>query len=659
MSTYAYAAKDKTVKTVIRSWQLPLPTQLADTTGIDTSMVNLPMHTPLDDYSISNVFNANFISPAQSRIYFDRQEMVEDLFGRQYEPYLKTGHNVQFYNTTVPYSKIAYKRGFTTYHEENEINFLFTANLTKRLNLGTEINYLSGAGHYQNQQGKLFNGSVWTSYHGDHYGLEAAVTWNSLKNFENGGLRDTADINSTLRPEDMPTRIHAMSGYKYTTALLHHYYHLCKTHETHDTIEVMNGLGEMERRDTMHLTYEPILTFAHTFDLNNSVRQYKEKSVPSDFYPETLRNLQATNDSSNVLTLRNTLTVTFEEAFNRLLRFGANVYAVNECQRYLRSDGIDKKMVDRIQKGDETLWNNQSPVTIQRIPDNIFWYQWWNNTFVGGSLYKNQGNWIRYGVNGDVCLLGYKLGEFQVNGHVNLDFPIRTSKLYVNANAYVRSETPTYYQQNYISNHYIWHNHFRQMFRYYVGGEVGCPTKWINAAAKVSFENRQNYIYSGYDGRLAQADRHIQILAAQARVDFTTPWVVLENTVVYQLSSSELLPLPAITLYHNLYYHGFWFKRAMEAQIGADFRYHTRYYAPLLNPATGQFQLQNEMQIGNYPILNVYANFYVKLLHLKFFAQYTHINHLFMQRNTHALVMAGYPYNPDIFRAGLSFHFFK
>lgn len=629
MSTCAYAAKEPTVKTVIRSWQLPLPMLLADTVGIDTSMVNLPMRTPLDDYSISNVFNANFISPAQSRIYFDRKEKIEDIFGRQYEPYLKTGHNVQFYNTTVPYSKIAYKRGFTTYHEENEINFLFTGNLTKRLNLGTEINYLSGAGHYQDQQGKLFNGSVWGSYNGNHYGLEAAVTWNSLKNFENGGIRDTADINSSLRPEDIPTRMHGMSGYKYTTALLHHYYHLCKTTEVHDTIEVMNGLGEMERVDTMHLEYQPIITFAHTFDLNNSVRQYKEKSVPNDFYAETLLDPKATNDSTNALTLRNTITVTFEEAFNRLLRFGANVYAVNECQRYLQTH------------------------------DSTRSYRWWNNTFVGGSIYKNQGNWIRYGVNGDVCLVGQKLGEFQVNGHVNLDFPIRGCNLQVNADAYVRSETPTFYQQNFVSNHFIWHNHFKPMFRYYVGGEVKCPTRWVKLGAKVNFENRQNYIYSDYDGHLAQSDKHIQILAAEARVDFTTPWIVLENTVVYQLSSSERLPLPTITLYHNLYYHGYWFKRAMEAQIGADFRYHTRYYAPLLNPATGQFQLQNDMLIGNYPVLNVYANFYVKLLHLKFFAQYTHINHLFMQRDTHALIMAGYPYNPDIFRAGLSFHFFK
>lgn len=653
--------KEKTVKTVLRSWQLPLPTQLPDTVAIDTSMLHMPMRSPLNDYSISNVWNGNIVSPVQSRLYFDRHDEIEDIFGRQYEPYLITGHNVRFYNTTVPYSKIAYKRSFVTYHEENEINFLFTGNLTRRINLGTEMNYLTGAGRFANQQGKIFNGSAWGSYSGDKYSLEATVTWNTLKNFENGGIRDTSDLNSTLKAEDIPTRLHAMSGYKYISALLHHHYSICKSIDVHDTLEVMNGLGEMEQIDTIRTSYLPILTIAHTFDINNSTRQYLEtKNVGTNqgFYPETYRNPTETRDTSNVLTLRNTITITFEEEFNRLLRFGANVYATNEFQRFIRHEGIAPSMYD-----DKPLVINPHEniiMTAHRMDDNVYTNQWWNNTFVGGSIYKNRGRWIRYGADGDVCLVGYKIGDFHVNGHVKTEIPLgKKYSMFIQAKAYVRSESPTYYQQNYISNHYIWHNTFSKMFRYYVKGELRIPTQWVKPAVEVGFENRQNYIYADRDGLLKQADHHIQILAVTGKIDLTTPWINWDNNVTYQLSSSEKIPLPAITLYSNLYYHGFWFKKAMEAQIGTDLRFHTRYYAPVLNPATGQFQLQQDMLIGNYPILNVYGNFYVKLLHLKFFIQYTHINHLFMQRNTNALITAGYPYNPDQLRVGVAFHFFK
>lgn len=97
----------------------------------------------------------------------------------------------------------------------------------------------------------------------------------------------------------------------------------------------------------------------------------------------------------------------------------------------------------------------------------------------------------------------------------------------------------------------------------------------------------------------------------------------------------------------------------MDAQIGVDMRYFTSYYAPILNPATAQFCVQNTTKVGNYPILNVYANFYVRSLHLRFFAHYTHFNHLFMKSTPNYFAMPGYPMNPDIFRAGLAWHFYK
>ena len=122
--------------------------------------------------------------------------------------------------------------------------------------------------------------------------------------------------------------------------------------------------------------------------------------------------------------------------------------------------------------------------------------------------------------------------------------------------------------------------------------------------------------------------------------------------------ASKELPVPAVVLYHNLYYHGTWFK-ALDTQIGVDLRYFTRYNGQILCPATGQFCVQDQVKIGNYPFLSVYANFYVRLLHLKFYVQYTHFNHLFMKQNIDYLAMPSYPMNPDIFRLGILWHFYK
>lgn len=143
-------------------------------------------------------------------------------------------------------------------------------------------------------------------------------------------------------------------------------------------------------------------------------------------------------------------------------------------------------------------------------------------------------------------------------------------------------------------------------------------------------------------------------------MDITTPWVNLENRIVYQHSTNDaVVSVPALVLYHNLYYHGSWFKRALDTQFGVDLRYFTRYHAPVFDPASGQFCAQTGVMVGNYPVMSVYAGLFVRRLRLRFFAQYQHLNHLFMKDNTDRLTMPGYAMNPDVFRAGLVWQFYK
>jgi hypothetical protein len=173
---------------------------------------------------------------------------------------------------------------------------------------------------------------------------------------------------------------------------------------------------------------------------------------------------------------------------------------------------------------------------------------------------------------------------------------------------------------------------------------------------KIGFENITQHIYFDSDGTPKQMEGNIQVVSADLQLNITTPWVNLDNSLVYQYSSSDKMPLPAFTLYSNLYYHGRWAK-ALDVQIGANLRFFTRYYAPLLNPALGQFCIQNQEQVGNYPVMDVYANFYVRSLRLKLFAQYQHFNASFMNRQY--FEMPGYPMAPDMFRAGIAWHFYK
>ena len=648
-------AAEKAVPTIIRAWKLDAWTGVADTlAGIDSSYINYPMRDRLNDYSISNVTNSNLISPSQSRIYFARQKNIDFIFADAYTPYIITPQQVKYYHTTTPYSTIAYKKGFVTNLDQNEINFSFTGNVSRRTNLGMTIDYLNSYGRFANQEGKTVFGSVFGSYNGDHYSLQSSFTWNTLSNFENGGLKNPSDLQGALKPEDMPVKMQGMSGLRYLSGYLNHYYSICVERERKVNYRERDEEGKWVKKDSIKIEYVPVTTFRHIFEVTDATKRYKEKSTAQSILPNIYRNPTETNDSAACLSIKNTFAVTFEEEFNTLLHFGAMVYAMNESQRHIVAIGQTEDNVHL-----EPWGNAYSDVlanTLNRIPDTLYGQSWSNNTYVGGALYKHRGQHIHYGFDGNICLLGYKLGEFQVNGHLDAGFRLGKDSMTIAATAFFRSETPDYYLQHYRSNHYRWDNNFQKTLRLRVSGELAYPTQWVKPKLNMAFENITKHIYFDTDGTPKQMDGNIQVLAADLQLNITTPWVNLDNHVIYQHASSDKLPLPALTLYHNLYYHGCWVK-ALDVQIGVDMRFFTKYYAPLLNPALGQFCIQDTEQVGNYPVMNVYANFYVKSLRLKLFAQYQHFNASFM--NKHYYEMPGYPMGPDMFRAGLAWHFYK
>ena len=627
---------DEKVPTHIRAWQLDKWTGVADTlAGVDTTYMDHPMRSQLNDYSISNITNSNIVSPMQSRVYFDRQKNVDFLFADPYAPYIITPQQVKYYHTTTPYSTVAYKKGFVTDLAQNDISFSFTGNVSRRTNLGMTIDYLNSFGRFANQEGKTVFGSIFGSYNGDHYSLQSSFTWNTLSNFENGGLSNPSDLQGVLQPEDMPVKMRGMSALRYISGYLNHYYSICVERERKVNYRERDEEGKWVKKDSIKIEYVPVTTFRHIFEVNDATKRYVEKSIGQSILPNLYRDSTATNDSVACLTIKNTLAVTFEEEFNTWLKFGAMVYAMNENQRHILIDTL---------------------LPAPDLPDSIYLPEWSNNTYIGGALYKNRGKHIHYGFDGNVCLVGYKLGEFQVNGHMDAGFRLGKDSMTIAAKAFFRNETPDYYLQHYRSNHYQWENTFQKTLRLHVSGEVAYPTQWVKPKLNVSFENITKHIYFDTNGLPQQMDGNIQVLAADLQLNITTPWINLDNHVIYQHASSDKLPLPALTLYHNLYYHGCWFK-ALDAQIGVDMRFFTKYYAPILNPALGQFCVQNQEQVGNYPVMNVYANFYVRSLRLKLFAQYQHFNASFMGKQY--FEMPGYPMAPDMFRAGLAWHFYK
>jgi len=130
-----------------------------------------------------------------------------------------------------------------------------------------------------------------------------------------------------------------------------------------------------------------------------------------------------------------------------------------------------------------------------------------------------------------------------------------------------------------------------------------------------------------------------------------------DNDVTYQTSSKkDILPLPKISLYSNLYL-GFRIAKVLNIEVGADLRYFTRYYAPDYSPAIQQFAIQDtahpRIKIGNYPIVGAYLNMHIK--HCRLYFAMTHLN----AGSGHMFWAPHYPMDPRTFHFGVSWNFFN
>jgi len=117
-------------------------------------------------------------------------------------------------------------------------------------------------------------------------------------------------------------------------------------------------------------------------------------------------------------------------------------------------------------------------------------------------------------------------------------------------------------------------------------------------------------------------------MTLQLQQNFKFGIVNWQNLITYQKSSNDIvLPVPALNVYSNIFIR-FKIARVLDCDLGIDGRYFTKYYAPEYIPGMGTFGIQetaaSKTKIGNYPLLDAYANF--QLQHTSFFIMFTHVN---------------------------------
>lgn len=391
--------------------------------------------------------------------------------------------------------------------------------------------------------------------------------------------------------------------------------------------------------------YVPVTSFIHTVKFDNYRRIYEAYQTPADYYLQEYYDAgRLTGDSIYDQTkhwhMKNTFAIAMLEGFNKWAKAGLKAFASYDLRHYelpTKEGGLEKY--------------NEHVLS------------------VGGQLSKQEGKTLHYNAVAEIGLTGVDAGTLAIDGNVDVNIPFLGDTLQVRGDAFFHRETPSFYYRNYHARHLWWENDLDKTIHTRIMGTLSFPK--TRTKLRVAVDEIKNYTYftQSYDitekglrtGVMVtpmQESGGINLLTAQLEQNFRLGILNWENQFTYQHSSKEsVLPVPAFNAYTNLYIK-FKVVKVLNVDLGADMRYFTSYEAPDYSPYMGQYTVQgngeNNVKIGNYPIVNVYANVHIK--HTRFFVMMSHINA--GQGDKNYFFAPHYPMNERVFRIGVSWNFF-
>ena len=400
----------------------------------------------------------------------------------------------------------------------------------------------------------------------------------------------------------------------------------------------------------MKKEFVPVTSFIHTLKFDNYRRIYQAYKTPTDFYANTYTvDEPLTGDSiydkTRHYSLKNTFALSLLEGFNKWAKAGLKAFITSELRHF-------------------TLPSATGTDTYNE-----------HNLSFGAQLSKKQGKTFHYDAIAETWLTGEDAGQLKIDGSADLNFKLFGDTLTLTANGFFYRLNPTFYYRHYHSRHAWWDNtNMSKILHSRIQGILNYQK--TRTTLRVAVDEIKNYTYFASSHTITSGKRvnhaitvnqnsgAIHLLTASLSQDFTFGPLNWESVITYQNSSNKtVLPVPTLNLYSNVYLR-FKIAHVLRCDFGADVRYFTKYYAPDYIPSLGQYAVQtntnttgsdSRVEIGNYPVVNVYANFHLK--HTRFFIMMSHLNAGTGKKNY--FYTPHYPLNQSILRFGLSWNFFN
>lgn len=604
---------------------------------IDTTLNNWHIDYP---FYLKGVGDAPIGALGQASVplnYFDRPAFLDFDFANPYYAYTYTMENVPFYNVKRPMINFTYlESGQKRYREEN-FGIMVAQNISP--STGFNVNYKARGtrGKYEWSRTKNQNLEAGVNHTGKRYSLHAGYINNHIERQENGGVVGEWAIADTTfeMSTGVPTRLsksQAKNLYRNNSFFIEQSFGI--------------PLQRVTERDFSIADLSSVF-FGHSFEYNAWSRVYSDiratytdergskdengNFVPTEhlYYDHWYINPVETRDS------------TYERVISNRLFIQAQPWDRNGVVGTIDGGvGIDLHTYSQFTLGDY-ITGNYSKV---------------NKTsyFAYGSIAGKIKKYVDWDANIKFYPSGYRGGDLSLGAHLALTGYIRQHPLILEGRFSMERRSPSYWQENLISNHYMWFTPLNKENETRFEVKFSVPDFAFEAGAWQGVVTDK--IYYGTDSNVAQKNGSVSLTSVYARKDFRFGGFHLDNRVLLQWSTDqEVVPVPLLSAFISYYYELWVVRDVLRLQIGIDGRYNTKYYAPGYNPALSQFYNQREVEVGGYPYMDAFVT--AKWKRMRIFLKYQHVN-LGLFGNGEYFSVARYPLNPGMFKMGISWGFY-
>jgi len=625
--------KEKAVPSHVVSWKTSGYGAFTDSLKIDTAWHYYHNYHPVYKNSITNSYTGNYGGSYQANDFYRREFNTEFYLFRTHDAYLLTPSQVNFYNTTTPYTLLDYSQSENkNRNNETRLNVIHSQNINPKLNATFRYDQAKSDGQYNFQQNKNHFISLYSSYSDEKMNFSGGVIFNRISNSENGGMANDLDLANTETKYVVMRLTDARSEYRNNYIFANGEYRLGITDTTAE-------------RDH----FRPVAGMLYSFLYSGNLRLFKEghEADNSEYFPDYYLNPDFTNDSARLNVVTNILQLKFYESAQKKYSFGQRVYAGVEVAVNSYAAPGYRDAIFPFYRG---IYENNRFLG----PEPRWYRKSYFNAFVGGGIFRQEGKFWTWNFDGRQFVSGYKAGQTELNGVISKPVGFfKDSISLIRINGQISNRVPDYYQQRYFSNRIKWENDFVNEQLMKISFSFISPGRTLDAGINYSLIN--NYIYHDTTGIPAQTKSQLLVLAAYLNKEFKWRHFALKTNFLWQKASSDrFVRLPdlsaRITLSYDLVV-----SKVLYVQLGTDVRYNTLYYADAYHPATGLFYLQNEKTLGNYPYIDGFAN--LKLKRTRVFAQYMNAGSLFLNKSYFSTLH--YPMNQATFRLGVAWSFYN